>query len=307
MILLLGVVLAGCSAPAAIEKVLTQATPGPKYTSISPEQSRYLESLPEEYQRLTIPYLKQYPTPGSEITIESKVAEHSNFTSYIASYQSDGLKIYGLLTKPKTSDANQKFPAVVFLHGYIAPTVYKTTEKYVEYVDYLARNGLVVFKIDYRGNGESEGNPGGSYYSSDYVIDALNAYESLKTLADVNPAKVGLWGHSMGGNVVMRAVAARPEIPAAVIWAGAGYTYTDLAEYRINDLTYQSARQDPNRRNRQQMYELVGQVSSDSPFWSLVAATNFLVDVKTRIEIHHAVNDTVVNVGYSRGDQSWIY
>ena len=39
----------------------------------------------------------------------------------------------------------------------------------------------------------------------------------------------------MAGNVVMRAFAAHPDIPAVVIWAGAGYTYSDLQEYRIEE------------------------------------------------------------------------
>ena len=50
-------------------------------------------------------------------------------------------------------------------------------------MDYLAQNGFVVFKIDLRGHGDSEGEPGGGYFGADYVTDTLNAHSALETLA----------------------------------------------------------------------------------------------------------------------------
>ncbi len=90
----------------------------------------------------------------------------SNYKRYIASYISDGNKIFGLLTIPNAASTYERVPAIVFNHGYIPPKQYKTTEKYVSYVDYLARSGFVVFKIDFRGHGNSEGIAGGSYFSN---------------------------------------------------------------------------------------------------------------------------------------------
>lgn len=36
------------------------------------------------------------------------------------------------------------------------------------------------------------------------------------------------------------------------------------------------------------------------PFWQQVAPTNYLGDLKGAIQLNHAVDDNVVNVGYSR-------
>ena len=46
---------------------------------------------------------------------------------------------------------------IVFNHGYIPPAEYRTTERYVAYVDGFARNGYIVFRPDYRGHDQSEG------------------------------------------------------------------------------------------------------------------------------------------------------
>jgi dipeptidyl aminopeptidase/acylaminoacyl peptidase len=196
------------------------------------------------------------------------------------------------------------WPAIVFIHGYIPPTLYVTTEKYVDYVDYLARNGFVVLKIDLRGHGDSEGDAGGGYYGSDYVIDALNAYAALQTSNFVNKDKIGMWGHSMAGNILLRSAVIKKTIPAIVIWAGAVYSYEDQRKYGINDNSYRppmpSATQQQNQNRRQSLFAKVGSPSAQSIFWKQVAPTNYLNDLQGAIEIHHAINDDVVNIGYSR-------
>lgn len=268
----------------------------PLVKSIMPDVS----PTPFLFQEMTIPYLRTQKYESS-IGPLSQSSSNASFTSYLTSYTSEGLKINAELTKPIGEIPAGGWPAIVFIHGYIPPTQYTTLGKYVDYVNYLARNGFVVLKIDLRGHGDSEGQAGGGYYSSDYVIDALNAAAALEKESYVNPAKIGFWGHSMAGNVVLRTVAARPNTPAAVIWAGAGYSYDDLQKYRIQDGSYQAPPNDSERqKKRQQLFETYGQFSSDSAFWKQVAATNYLSDLKTAIQLDHAVDDSVVNIGYSR-------
>lgn len=193
------------------------------------------------------------------------------------------------------------WPAVVFVHGYIPPEEYQTLVNYTSYVDYLARNGLVVFKIDLRGHDESEGETGGAYYSGDYVIDTLNAVTSLKNEDFVDPSRISLWGHSMAGNIVFRSFIAKSDIKKVVIWAGAGYTYTDLQEFRISDNSYRPPPANIERaKKRQQLRDLYGDFNPDSEFWKQVPATNYLEGVDGQIQVHHATNDNVVSIDYSR-------
>lgn len=253
------------------------------------------------YEKITIPYIRSRKYESKLGKLE-EYSVGSNYTSYLTIYTSDGLKVNGLLTKPSGEMPKGGWPAIVFVHGYIPPSTYQTTgPQYSGYVDYLARNGFVVFKIDLRGHGDSEGTPGGGYFGSDYVVDTLNAYSALQNSGFVNRGKIGLWGHSMAGNVILRSFAANPKIPAVVIWAGAVYSYTDLLKYGLNDNSYRPA-VDAARRGstRQQLFSKVGSPSAQSIFWQQVAPTNYLNDLKGAIEIHHAVDDNVVNIGYSR-------
>ena len=252
------------------------------------------------FAELTIPFLrnKSYEGKLGPLNLES---DKANYKSYLTDYDSDGLKINAQLTIPKGVKPSGGWPAVVFVHGYIAPTTYTTLGRYVNYVDYLASNGLMVLKIDLRGHGDSEGEPGGAYYSSDYVIDTLNAYNALTGLSDVDSSRVGLWGHSMAGNVLMRSIVVKRDIPVAVIWGGAGYTYTDLREYRLNDNSYRPpSSQSQRRRRRDELFGTHGEFDNNSQFWRSVAPTNYLNEIQTAIQLNHAVDDDVVSVEYSR-------
>lgn len=271
-----------------------------KKNNFIPSHIKNIIATPIPFKEITIPYLRQ-KSYASTLQDPKQIADNGSYKSYLTSYESDHLKINGLLTVPDGDMPKNGWPAIVFIHGYIPPTQYKTLEKYVEYVDYLARNGFVVFKIDLRGHGQSEGKAGGGYYGADYVVDTLNAYAALQSSDFVNHKAIGLWGHSMAGNIVLRSLAVHPNIPAVVIWAGAGYSYMDLAKYGLNDQSYHPPGNISRRANsRKELYDKVGSPSATSIFWKQVAPTNYLKDLKGAIQIHHAVDDPVVNIGYSR-------
>jgi dipeptidyl aminopeptidase/acylaminoacyl peptidase len=105
----------------------------------------------------------------------------------------------------------------------------------------------------------------------------------------------------MAGNVVPRALAVRPEIPATVIWAGAVYTYSDMQKYGISDNSYRPpADQTRTRKKRNDLIIKYGQFDPKSSFWKMVPMTNYLSDINGAISLNHAVDDVVVDIEYSR-------
>jgi dipeptidyl aminopeptidase/acylaminoacyl peptidase len=255
-------------------------------------------------QELTLEHLLELEISGSGITFERELPANFYYRRYIASYRSEGNKIYGLLTVPAMATPEGGFKAIVFNHGYLPPASYRTTERYNAYVDYLARAGFVVFKIDLRGHGDSEGEASGSYFSPGYSIDAIAALKSLQTLDFVDPDGIGMWGHSMAGNLVLRAMLIEPEIKAGVIWAGAVYSYDDFAVYGIDDNTFRPpATQEgtaPVRRSGA-LFEAYGRPGSGHPYWQAVSLTANLGLLQSPLQLHHAQDDPVVNIGYSEG------
>lgn len=272
--------------------------------SILPEETlgKPPSPTPMPLSELTIPGMRErsYTSNLDEL---QQVFSNASYTSYLTSYDSDGLKINALLTQPSGDAPSGGWPAVVFVHGYIPPAQYDTLTRYQDYVDYIARNGFVVLKIDLRGHGTSEGESRGAYYSPDYVVDILNARAALQGADFVDAQAIGLWGHSMAGNAVLRASAVKPEIPATVIWAGAILTYGDRLKYGINDNSY-VPRPTPTgpvvTSIRTKMRELYGEYDATVPFWQAMSPATYLSDLQGAIQINHAINDDVVNIGYSR-------
>ncbi len=252
---------------------------------------------------LSIQAMRDKKYPGSSLSIESTLSDGLNYHQYIASYKSDGLKIYGLLTVPRTIKPNSGYPAIIFNHGYIPPDQYRTTERYVAYVDYFARAGYVVFKPDFRGNGISEGSPEGAYYSPAYTTDVLNALSSIKIYKGVNPEKIGMWGHSMGGNITLRSVVINnKDIKAAVIWGGVVGTYDDLLNNWKRKVPFQpSAREMALRNNgRKKIIDEFGMPKENPGFWNSIDPTYFLSDINTPIQLDAGEEDEEVPAAFSQ-------
>ena len=82
-----------------------------------------------------VEYMRRQEYPGSDIVIEEVLEPGANYDRYIASYRSEGYKIYALLTVPNGDRPAAGWPAILFNHGYIPPEIYRTTERYVAYVE----------------------------------------------------------------------------------------------------------------------------------------------------------------------------
>ena len=286
----IAVILVGCSSPppaASAPSVRPAVTP----SAVAAAQ----ETLPP----LAIDAMRQRDYPGSDLVIERTLSPGSNYQQYVASYQSEGLKIFALLTVPKGAKPASGWPVIIFNHGYIPPTVYRTTERYIAYVDAFARNGYIVFKPDYRGFGSSQGTPVSAYYSPDDTIDVLNAVTTMQRYASADPNRIGMWGHSMGGNITLRALVIDPRIKVAVIWAGVTATYTDML-YNWHPPAAHRPPPSFGGGARQNYLAKYGTPEQNPAFWDSISPMAYLADITAPIQIHHGTADVEVPLQFSQ-------
>lgn len=288
---------------------LSGRKPADLVTSIIPQSNLPGDEggLQSEPHALSIESLRRGDYPGSDITIEQELSPGSNYKKYLTSYQSEGLKIYALLTVPNPSAGSGQvapeggFPVVIFNHGFVPPKEYSTTEKYVAYTDAFSRNGYILLKPDFRGHGNSEGQASGGYGSTGYTIDALNALSSIKKYPGVDPNRIGMWGHSMGGYITLRNMVVSKDVKAGVIWAGVVASYPDL----LNSWRRRSATPPPTlsggaRRWRESLVEQYGTPEENPAFWNSISANSYLQDISGPLQLHHGTSDQSVPIEFSQ-------
>lgn len=254
---------------------------------------------PKYTHPLQITELRKQKFPGSDLVIEQTLSPGSNYDRYIASYKSEGLKIYGLLTVPQGEKPASGWPVIIFNHGFIPPAEYRTTERYIAYTDAFSRNGYLLFRPDYRGHGSSEGQAPGGYGSNAYTIDVLNALASVKKYKDADPKRIGMWGHSMGGYITLRSMVVNKDIKAGVIWAGVVASYPDLINNwrRGNPLTPTLPGVRPGWR--QSLVTEYGTPESNIEFWNSISANSYLADISGPVQLHHGTADHSVPLEFS--------
>lgn len=114
-------------------------------------------------------------------------------TTTTSSGDTVSLRVY----KPDSATAEEKAPAIVFAHG-----LSTTKECYTQYAIELSRRGYVVVTQDMLNHGGSDITPFETFFT-DPGADGYGVYAAIKYMADlyyVDTERIGIAGHSMGGN-----------------------------------------------------------------------------------------------------------
>lgn len=132
----------------------------------------------------------------------------------------DGLKLCGILTKPQKE--TQK--CIILCHGI---TVTKDEDGiYTELAKKLADSGFTVFRFDFRGHGESEGN------SIDLTItgEKKDLEAAVRFLQDLGYKDFGITVASFGGGAISLFVAENKNIIKAIVFWNAVIDYHSILQ-----------------------------------------------------------------------------
>jgi uncharacterized protein len=176
------------------------------------------------------------------------------------------ITLSGTLTMPEGSGP---FPAVIMITGsgpQNRDEALMGHKPFLVIADWLTRNGIAVLRYDDRGVGKSQGSYGNAT-SADLATDAQSAFYFMKEHAAINPAMIGLIGHSEGGLIAPIVASIEPAVGFIVSLSGPGVNGEKIILRQSADISRLSGISEEkiietNDINRQ-LYEAVKSESDD--------------------------------------------
>lgn len=278
-------------ATATQSPTVTLPLPTIEATAVPPTPTLPVPTLtPNPYAELTIDALTARSYGGGQLEIIDTLEENATFTRYLITYPSDGLTVYGFMNVP---NEGTNFPVALVLHGYIDPAEYDTLTYTRRYADALAEAGYFVIHPNFRNYPPSDDGP--NPYRIGYAIDVLNLIAIIREqsqdpfgyLRRADEDSIHLWGHSMGGGVVLRVLTVNRAayLRAAVLYgAMSGDERQNFEQIQV----WSGGQSGP--------FELAasdGQLRQISPIY-------FLGRINTPISIHHSEGDETVPIAWSQ-------
>ena len=160
-----------------------------------------------------IPEKRRPQTPKPPFPYDTREATFRNIN--------DGVELAGTLTLPRGPGP---WPAVVLVSGSGQQDRDETLmdhKSFLVLADVLSRAGIAVLRYDDRGVGGSGGDPTKGT-SVDFARDAEAGIDWLQKQPGIDPARIGIVGHSEGGLIAALLAERRTDLAGIVMLAGTG-------------------------------------------------------------------------------------
>lgn len=140
----------------------------------------------------------------------------------------DGLELAATLHYPSDDHKNdlEKKQAIIICHGFIGSRV-GVDRLFVKTARALAAQGSYVLRFDYGGCGESGGDYGALGFDS-MVDQTRSAINYLASMECVDPRRIVLLGHSLGGAVSIMTAVKDKRVKRLVLWSPVAYPFNDI-------------------------------------------------------------------------------
>lgn len=201
----------------------------------------------------------------------------------------DGLVVKAQLFVPRR-EPGRRYPAIVHTHQaasyqdvYAGPGPQKDNVAWYGWHQRLAQLGYVVLNVDYRGS---------TGYGRDYRVanyrdlgegdrlDAVSGVEYLKTLGYVDATRVGVYGMSYGGHLVLSLLTKNPGVFRA------GIDISGVADMRM---VYETA-------GRAAVVARLSTPDAAPELYTRSSAISFLDDLRDPVMILHGTDDPNVSI-----------
>ena len=189
-----------------------------------------------------------------------------------------------------TISANKKYPVIILIRGFVSAESYKSGIGSQPIGQYLANNGFVTLSPDFLGFGDSDMSDNNVWVGRFSKLNqVLTLQKSLRTLDFVDDTKVGIWGHSDGGQIALSALEVSGESWPTVLWAPVSKPFPYSILYFTDDY------EDQGKALRKSLAEF--EKDYDVRKYSI---TDYFGWIKVPIQLHQGLSDDAVPFKWSR-------
>lgn len=152
----------------------------------------------------------------------------------------DGLAMDGFMLRPPDFDRDRSYPLLIYVYG--EPAGQTVRDRWIGDRNLwhllMTRRGYVVASIDNRGTPALKGRDWRkSVYGGIGILASRDQYDGLQALLArydyLDPARVGIWGHSGGGSMTLNMLFRYPEAYSV------GISRAPVSDQRLYDAIYQ--------------------------------------------------------------------
>ncbi len=241
-------------------------------------------------ERYTIPRMQTTAVVPSPIVFGEPTATTSAYTVYPFSFTSSGKKVTGVAHIPNSTSTSKTFPVIVQLRGYVDREIYTPGMGTTHSAEVYATNGYISLAPDFLGYGGSD-MPSTSPLEERFetYTTALTLLTSVSTLPQADTARVGVWGHSNGGQIALTLLTILGDrgVPT-VVWAPV------TKPFPYNILYYTDEFDDRGKALRKVVAAFENDYDAD-----LYSMTQYLDAIAKPIQLHQGTADDAVPVAWS--------
>ncbi|MFI2857772.1 alpha/beta hydrolase family protein [Paenibacillus sp. JSM ZJ436] len=185
----------------------------------------------------------------------------------------------------------RRVPLAIICHGFVGSRI-GVDRLFVKAARELAEDGYMVIRFDYIGCGESTGSYGAQGLES-MISQTRAVLDYGASITDVDPARITLIGHSLGGAVALQTAVRDSRVKNLILWSAVGYPFHDIVNItgrKVYDTSVQKGAAD-----------YLGYDLTPGFFESLAAGQPFQEAVKFGgdVLVIHGTSDEVIPVDYA--------
>jgi dipeptidyl aminopeptidase/acylaminoacyl peptidase len=246
-----------------------------------PDNAPKMEPAESSYPYF-IDFLRQKDFSSAEIRVVKLLEENTSFSRYLITYNSDSLRISGMMNVPK---GQPPFKTVILNHGHYDSGRSSVGLGFKAAADFFVEKGYVAIGSDFRNRGSSDkGSEKGA------ICDVLFLTAATKKLPFVDINKIAMWGYSGGGGLTLKSLVVDKDIKVAALFGSMSADERD--NYKLLKSWHSKLAED--------IRQGIGKPSSkNKDLYARLSVITYISDISAPIIIHHGQEDANVPVKLS--------